>query len=115
MNRGRLGNYPVITKYGLEQEMFGHYIFKDAVTIGGKKISSIEDLNNAVNTPIVQTISTTLTLEPNKYYSYVVSPGPSSMTITLSTPNDTTIVNTYMLSFTAGSNGTSLSLPADIK
>jgi hypothetical protein len=25
------------------------------------------------------------------------------------------IVNTYMLSFTAGSNGTSLSLPADIK
>lgn len=68
---------------------------------------------NALNTPVVQTAATVITLEPNKYYLHTWS-GISTLTITLAPPSNKTIVNTYMLSFKSGPNGTTLSLPDTI-
>lgn len=67
LNRSKLSNYPVVTKYNLDQELFGHYVFKNAITIGDKKITSIanvaisgsyDDLTNKPTIPSAVTEST---------------------------------------------------------
>lgn len=67
--------------------------------------SKIKIVNNGTN-------NTTISIDPNKLYVWGTV---SSLTITLATPTDNTIVNEYMFEFTSGSTATTLSLPSTIQ
>ena len=54
---------------------------------------------------------TTPTLDPNKLY---VFPEMASLTPTLNTPSDATILNEYHFMFTSGATATTLTLPASV-
>ena len=54
---------------------------------------------------------TTPTLDPNTFY---VFPEMASLTPTLNTPSDATIVNEYHFIFTSGAAATTLTLPASV-
>lgn len=61
--------------------------------------------------PVVVLPPDTVEIEPNKLYLWNTV---ESLTITLATPNDTTIVNEYMIQFTSGDVATQLTLPDTI-
>ena len=85
------------------------YIYTDEIRI--------IDLTNTgggdCNIPVSTTTSTSISLSPNRYYRWTNT--PSSITITLATPSDSTILNNYMFEFTASSSGTTLTMPSTIK
>lgn len=57
------------------------------------------------------TSDTTFALTPNVFHMWGTV---SSLSLTLATPTDATIVNEYMFQFDSGSTATTLSLPATI-
>ena len=61
--------------------------------------------------PRVEISSSSAALDPNKFY---VFPEMASLTITLATPSDSTIVNEYHFRFDSGDTATTLSLPNDV-
>lgn len=61
--------------------------------------------------PVVVLPPDTVEIEPNKLYLWDTV---ESLTITLATPTDTTIVNEYMIQFTSGDIATQLTLPDTI-
>lgn len=61
--------------------------------------------------PVVVLPPDTVEIEPNKLYLWDTV---ESLTITLATPTDTTIVNEYMIQFTSGDVATQLTLPDTI-
>lgn len=67
----------------------------------------------SVPTPVVSISTTSQSIEPNKYYKW--SSARSSLTITLATPKDTSILNNYMFEFPTSTSGCTLSVPSGIK
>lgn len=65
-------------------------------------------------TPVVNhgTSDTTFAVTPNIMHIWGTV---TSLTLTLATPTDSTIVNEYMIEFTSGSTATTLSLPSSIE
>jgi len=65
-------------------------------------------------TPVVNhgTSDTTFSLTPNVFHVWGTV---TSLTLTLATPADTTIINEYMVAFTSGSTATTLSLPSSVE
>lgn len=91
----------------------GGYGTQASVTNSGTTQNAVFDFTiPSANYPIVnQTLS-----------SASISPGclnvwgeVSSLSITLATPTDNTIMNEYMIQFTSGTTATTLTLPATIK
>lgn len=66
------------------------------------------------DTPIVNhgTSDTTYSVTPNTLHIWGTV---ASLTLTLATPSDATIVNEYMIEFTSGSTATTLSLPSSVE
>ena len=58
------------------------------------------------------TSDTTFALTPNVFHMWGTI---TSLTLTLATPTDNTIVNEYMIEFTSGSTATTLSLPSSVE
>lgn len=79
--------------------------------VQNKVVKSYIDSN--CNIPVSTTTSTSISLSPNRYYRWTNT--PSSITITLATPSNSTILNNYMFEFTASSSGTTLTMPSTIK
>lgn len=75
---------------------------------------NIQNQINNLKTSIVNhgTSDTTFALTPNVYHIWG---SVSSLTLTLGTPADNTIVNEYIFEFTSGSTATTLSLPSSVK
>lgn len=76
------------------------------LTLNGKQVATITDVINH------GTSDASFALTPNTYHIWGTM---SSLTLTLSTPADTTVYNEYMFEFTSGSTATTLSLPSTIK
>lgn len=70
--------------------------------------------NIGVNVPIVDhgVNDSTFSLTPNKYHRWGVM---TSLTLTLSSPNDTSVVNNYAFEFTSGETPTTLLVPSNIQ
>lgn len=64
--------------------------------------------------PLQTSTSTSMTLTPNVYHRNT-STSLSSLTITLGSISDNTILNEYFVEFTTRSSGTTVNLPSDIK
>ena len=69
------------------------------------KADKIQEVNHG-------TSDTTFTLTPNVMHIWGTV---TSLTLTLATPSDNTIVNEYMIEFTSGSTATTLSLPSSVE
>lgn len=70
-------------------------------------------IDSNCNIPTETTTASSKSLTANKYCKWTNT--PTSITITLATPSDTSIVNNYMFEFTASSSGCTLSVPSTIK
>lgn len=70
--------------------------------------------NIGVNVPIVEhgTSDTTFALTPNKYHRWGTM---ASLTLTLASPNDSSVVNNYAFEFTSGATATTLLVPSNIQ
>lgn len=79
--------------------------------VQNKVIKSYIDSN--CNIPTETTTASSKSLTANKYCKWTNT--PTSITITLATPSNTSIVNNYMFEFTASSSGCTLSVPSTIK
>jgi len=64
-------------------------------------------------TPVVSATSSYQTIEPNKYYKWTSE--MYSLTITLATPANESILNNYMFEFTTSSSGCTLNVPSTVK
>lgn len=70
-------------------------------------------LNEKSNKFLTQTVtSSSFVMNPNIRY---IANGLTSLQPTFATPTDSTIINEYILQFTASSSGTTLTLPSSIK
>lgn len=69
------------------------------------KADKIQELNHG-------TSDTTLAIAPNTFHVWGTV---ASLTLTLVTPTDSTIVNEYMIQFESGSTATTLSLPSSVE
>jgi hypothetical protein len=85
-------------------------------TVNGTSLlgSGNVEINTNLSTPIVNhgTSDTSFALTPNVYHRWGTV---SSLSLTLATPSDQTILNEYMFEFVSGSTATSLSLPSTVK
>lgn len=72
------------------------------------------EINTNLSTPIVNhgTSGTSFALTPNVFHRWGTV---SSLSLTLATPSDQTILNEYMFEFVSGSTATSLTLPSTVK
>ena len=76
------------------------------LTVNDKQVATMANIVNH------GTGDSSFALTPNTYHVWGTM---SSLTLTLSTPADTTVYNEYMFEFTSGSTATTLSLPSTIK
>lgn len=67
-----------------------------------------------VSKQLFTTTSSSMTLQSNVYYRNT-STSLSTLTITLASASDNTILNEYFVEFTTRSSGTTVSLPSSIK
>lgn len=67
-----------------------------------------------VNKQLSTSTSSSMTLSPNIYYRNT-STSLSTLTITLGSVSNSTIINEYFVEFTTSSSGTTVSLPSGIK
>lgn len=79
--------------------------------VQNKIIKSYIDSN--CNIPTETATASSKSLTANKYYRWINT--PTSITVTLATPSNTSILNNYMFEFTASSSGCTLSVPSTIK
>lgn len=70
-------------------------------------------IDSNCNIPTETTTASSKSLTANKYCKWTNT--PTSITITLATPSNTSILNNYMFEFTASSSGCTLSVPSTIK
>lgn len=70
-------------------------------------------LNDIVTISVESVTSTSKSIEPNKYYKWTSA--MSSLTITLATPSNTSILNNYMFEFTTSSSGCTFNVPSTVK
>lgn len=79
----------------------------------GTVITSHQDISGKQDKIVIETpTQTTISIEPNKYYSFGEV---ASLNITLATPSDNTIYNEYMFEFDSGTTPTSLTLPNTVE
>ena len=85
-------------------------------TINGTSLlgSGNVEIDTNLSTPIVNhgTSGTSFALTPNVFHRWGTV---SSLSLTLATPSDQTILNEYMFEFVSGSTATSLTLPSTVK
>ena len=85
-------------------------------TINGTSLlgSGNVEIDANTSTPIVNhgTSDTSFALTPNVFHKWGTV---SSLSLTLATPSDQTILNEYMFEFVSGSTATSLTLPSTVK
>lgn len=62
--------------------------------------------------PVVTQTASSVSINPNCLNQWGEI---ASLTITLATPSDATIVNEYMIEFTSGSTATTLSMPSSVE
>lgn len=81
-------------------------------TLNGKSVLGAGNLETAF--PVVNhgTSDTTFSVTPNTLHIWGTV---ASLTLTLATPTDSSIVNEYMIEFTSGSTATTLSLPSSVE
>lgn len=79
--------------------------------VQNKVIKSYIDSN--CNIAVETTTASSKSLTANKYCRWTNT--PTSITITLATPENSNILNNYMFEFTASSSGCTLSVPSTIK
>lgn len=82
-------------------------------------INNIENSSGSDNLkvgdkPLTIVTSNSMSLSPNVYYRNT-NTALSSLTITLNSESDSTILNEYFVEFTTSSSGTTVSLPSNIK
>lgn len=84
-------------------------------TVNGTSLlgSGNVEINTNLSTPIVNhgTSDTSFALTPNVFHRWGTV---SSLSLTLATPSDQTILNEYMFEFVSGSTATSLTLPSTV-
>lgn len=91
----------------------GGYGTQASVTNSGTTQNAVFDFTiPSANYPIVNQTSSSASISPG---CLNVWGEVSSLSITLATPTDNTIMNEYMIQFTSGTNATTLTLPATIK
>lgn len=98
----------------IDLDSLGHFlenIKNKLVTINNQSLWGGGNINVGVK-PLQSFSSTTLSMTPNIYYK--ASSSLSSLTVSLNTPTDTSIVNEYLLEFTVNS-GATLNFPSSIK
>ena len=86
---------------------------QDIKTINGTSLIGSGNITIGYK-PLQTSTSTSMTLTPNVYHRNT-STTLSTLTITLGTASDTTILNEYFVEFTTRSTGTTISLPSSIK
>lgn len=74
-----------------------------------EKIKEYVDKKNNFN--VIESTESNIELQPNKMYKLGEM---SSLTITLASPTDSSIVNEYMISFDSGETATTLTYPSEI-
>lgn len=91
----------------------GGYGTQASVTNSGTTQNAVFDFTiPSANYPIVNQTSSSASISPG---CLNVWGEVSSLSITLATPTDNTIMNEYMIQFTSGTTATTLTLPATIK
>ena len=105
------GNYPY--DFTISIVMNGNAVSFDA-KIGSNNVVLRMEYTSLNSTPVVShgTSDTTYSVIPNTLHIWSTV---ASLTLTLATPTDATIVNEYMIEFKSGSTATTLSLPATVK
>ena len=87
-----------------------------AYNSSSNKIATMSDIPDITGKqdkiPVETSSQTTITIDPNKYYSFGEA---ASLNITLATPSDNTIYNEYMFEFDSGSTATTLTLPNTVE
>jgi hypothetical protein len=81
-------------------------------TINGESLLGGDDLKVG-HKQLVTTTATKVEMSPNIYYRKTNQ--TATLTLTLITENDSTILNEYLIEFTTASGGTTISLPSSIK
>lgn len=81
-------------------------------TVNGQSLLGSGNIQ-AGHKPLTTTTATSIALSPNVYYRKTNT--SSSLTITLATATDSTILNEYLIEFTTVSSGTTVSLPSSVK
>lgn len=99
----------VLLEYWVPSGMHCQLIF----TSSGFRNGNCWHFRKHLTTPVVTQTATSVAIAPNVYN--VWSGTYSSLTITLTTASDSTIVNEYMAQFTTSSSGCTLTLPSTIK
>ena len=81
-------------------------------TINGTSILGSGDIKT--NKPLQTSTSTSMSLTPNVYYRNT-NTNLATLTITLGSVTDSTILNEYLVEFTTRSAGTTVQLPSSVK
>lgn len=108
------------TKYPTVSAVNGGLNTKQDTLVSGTNIKTINGSsvlgngNLSTLTPIVNhgTSDTTFAVTPNTLHVWGTV---GSLTLTLATPTDNTIVNEYMIEFVSGSTATTLSMPSSVE
>lgn len=96
---------------------------RSGAALGATSVQSVKTINGntmtgtgnvSTMTPVTNhgTSDTTFAVTPNILHIWGTV---ASLTLTLATPTDNTIVNEYMIEFTSGSTATTLSLPSSVE
>ena len=98
---------------GIEVEDSVEYLTTSQQSLSDDEKERVKS-NIGVNVPIVEhgTGDSTFALTPNKYHRWGTM---SSLTLTLASPNDTSVVNNYAFEFTSGGTATTLLVPSSIQ
>ena len=98
---------------GEELEEVVEYLTTSSQTLSDAEKERVKS-NIGVNVPIVEhgTSDQTFALTSNKYHRWGAM---TSLTLTLASPNDTSVVNNYAFEFTSGETPTTLLVPSNIQ
>lgn len=112
LTRASLSNLPVVTKFGIDQELWGRLICQGGITLGNETITSWDDVG-AMETKSQTTTSGTVSIAPNvlNKWSSVLT---GTLTITFAS-GASGVANYYMLEFTTGSSIPTINLPSGVK
>lgn len=112
LSRAALSNLPIVTKFGINQELWGRLICQGGITLGGETITSWDDVG-AMETKSQTATSGTVSIAPN-----VLNKWSSALTGTLTitfASGSSGVANYYMLEFTTGSSIPTINLPSGVK
>lgn len=113
VNSTNTGDYLGCENVGEELEEVVEYLTTSSQTLSDAEKERVKS-NIGVNVPIVEhgTSDPTFALTPNKYHRWGTM---ASLTLTLASPNDSSVVNNYAFEFTSGATATTLLVPSNIQ